>query len=128
MQMAQMYAHMDCKDQVQFILGHMSLKQKAICGLPHKTGQELLYLPPPSSQSDLRHMGYYLILLVEEFGSVIWVYDGSGRGPLENMWYYARICKDRNQKLYLNLQGILMKRQVGLFRMRITSIASCMKA
>jgi hypothetical protein len=63
---------------VEFILGHMSLKQKAICGLPHKTGQELLYLPPPSSQSDLRHMGYYLMLLVDEFGNVIWVYDGSG--------------------------------------------------
>jgi len=45
-QMAQMYTHMDCKDQVQFILGPMTLEQKAICGLQHTTGQKLLYLPP----------------------------------------------------------------------------------
>jgi len=55
----------------------MTLEQKAICGLQHTTGQELLYLPP-ANQSDLRQMGYYLMLLVDESGNVIRVYDGSG--------------------------------------------------
>lgn len=76
-QMAQMYSHMNCDSQVQFILGPMTLEQKAICGLPHETGQELLYLPPPKHQSDLKQTGYYLMLLVDEHANVVWVYDGS---------------------------------------------------
>lgn len=50
-QIALMYTYMDCDDQVQFILRPMTLEQKAICGLQHTTGQELLYLDPPRFQA-----------------------------------------------------------------------------
>jgi hypothetical protein len=42
--MATMYSHMNAQDHVDTILRRMTLTQKAICGLPHKTGYELLFL------------------------------------------------------------------------------------
>jgi len=102
-QMAQMYTHMDCKDQVQFILGPMTLEQKAICSLPHTTGQELLY-PPPADQSDLRQMGYYLMLLVDEDGNVVWVYDGPGtaiKGVKVRIFTYDNIKDAANSRILL---------------------------
>ena len=82
----------------------MSLEQKVICGLLHTTGQELLYLPPPTSQSDLKQMGYYLMLLVDEDGNVVWVYDGSGtaiKGVKVRIFTYDNIKDAANSGILL---------------------------
>jgi hypothetical protein len=56
--MAIIYSNMHAQDQVDAILKPMTLAQRAICGLPHKTGHELLYLPGHTSQADLKDMSY----------------------------------------------------------------------
>jgi hypothetical protein len=53
------------------ILKPMTLTQRAVCGLPHETGHELLYLPGHTSQADLKDMSYYLMILVDRQGRVI---------------------------------------------------------
>lgn len=80
----------------------MSLEQKAICGLPHKTGQELLCLPLPTSQSDLKQMGSNIVLLEDECGNVVWVYDGSGtaiKGVIVRVITYDNIKDAGNARI-----------------------------
>lgn len=51
--MGEMCPHMNAQDWVDMILKPITLTQRAICGLPHQTGHELLYLSGHTSQSDL---------------------------------------------------------------------------
>ena len=59
---------MNAQDQVDTILKPMTLTQRAVCGLSHETGHELLYLPGYTSQTDLKDMSYYLMILDELSG------------------------------------------------------------
>jgi hypothetical protein len=45
---------MNAQDHVDTILRPMTLTQKAICGLPHKTGFELLFLNDPKNTGPLQ--------------------------------------------------------------------------
>lgn len=77
------YRRLDAEQYIQWCNAHITLKARAVLGLPVVTGKEFLHLPPAEKESMLRKMGAYLMGIFDEKGNLIGWYAGSGTAKEE---------------------------------------------
>lgn len=65
------YRPLEANQYIEWCNAHISLKSRALVGLPIKTGWEWLHLPPAENQSMLRQMGVYLMGITDEKGNLV---------------------------------------------------------
>ena len=63
---------------IEWCNAYITLKSRAVLGLPIETGKGFLDLPPAEHQSLLRQMGAYLMGLFDEKGNLVGWYPWSG--------------------------------------------------
>ena len=72
------YRRMNADEYIEWCNAHITLKSRAVLGLPMETGMEFLHLPPAENQSQLRQVGVYLVGIFDEKGNLVGWYLGSG--------------------------------------------------